>query len=112
MIFKGEIWWIDFKPSKGSEQNGRRPAVVISGDLLNKYAPVIYVCPLTTKIKNYKGDVVLNPNNTNNLKEKSEVLVMHLRSVSKDRLESRIGKINTHELTALRQGVQDLLLMD
>ena len=90
---KGEIWWINFIPTKGSEQRGRRPAVVVSGNILNTYAPVIYVCPITTKIKNYKGGVVLEPNSANGLKEKSEVLIMHLRSVSKNRFEFKIGEI-------------------
>ena len=109
---KGEIWWINFSPTKGSEQSGRRPAVVVSGNLLNTYAPVIYVCPITTKIKNYKGDVVLSPNSVNGLNEPSEVLIMHIRSISKNRFESKIGDLKPEELQELRTGIQDLLLMD
>ena len=112
MIQKGEIWWVNFNPTKGSEQKGRRPAVIISGNLLNKYAPVIYVCPLTTKVKNYKGNVVLKPSKTNKLNTASEVLIMHLRSISTDRLESKIGEISPDQLKMLREGIQDLLLMD
>ena len=109
---KGEIWWINFSPTKGSEQSGRRPAVIVSGNLLNTYAPVIYVCPLTTKIKNYKGDVILIPSSKNNLTETSEILIMHLRSISKDRFEEKMGEINSMQLDELRTGIQDLLLMD
>ena len=109
---KGQIWWINFSPTKGSEQNGRRPAVIVSGNLLNKYAPVIYVCPLSTKIKNYKSDIILEPNLENGLTETSEALIMHLRSISKDRLESRIGIIEDNDLKTLRDGIQDLMLLD
>ncbi|HNU59861.1 MAG TPA: type II toxin-antitoxin system PemK/MazF family toxin, partial [Aquaticitalea sp.] len=32
---QGEIWDVYFDPIKGSEQGGRRPAVIISGNLAN-----------------------------------------------------------------------------
>ncbi|MFT6167586.1 MAG: mRNA interferase MazF [Vicingaceae bacterium] len=109
---KGEIWWINYSPAKGSEQSGRRPAVVVSGNILNTYAPVIYVCPITTEIKNYKGDIVLEPTSVNGLNAISEVLIMHLRSVSKNRFEFKIGEIDSKQLDELRTGIQDLLLLD
>ena len=58
---QGEIWEMYFDPIAGSEQSGRRPALIISGNVLNTYLPVVIVCPLTTKIKNYKGNLVLLP---------------------------------------------------
>ena len=58
---QGEIWELYLNPTKGSEQSGRRPAVIISGDMLNKYLQVVIVCPLTTSIKNYKGNVIIKP---------------------------------------------------
>lgn len=109
---KGEIWHVNLNPVKGSEQAGRRPVVIVSGNLLNVYAPVIYVCPLTTRIKNYKGDVILEPDTINGLLETSEVLIMHLRSVSKDRFEKKIGVITKEELEELRKGIDDLMRMD
>ncbi|UXP34124.1 type II toxin-antitoxin system PemK/MazF family toxin [Reichenbachiella agarivorans] len=106
---QGEIWELYLNPVKGSEQSGRRPAVILSGDLLNKYLNVVIVCPLTTKIKNYKGNIVLTPNNINNLKEPSEVLLFHIRSVSKERLQHKIGDINKDQLQELKQGLDDIL---
>ncbi|MGB0429172.1 MAG: type II toxin-antitoxin system PemK/MazF family toxin [Bacteroidia bacterium] len=112
MATKGEIWIADLNLIKGSEQAGKRPVVVVSGNLLNVYAPVIWVCPLTTKIKNYKGDVVLKPNASNGLSSTSEIILMHLRSISKDRLEKKIGEIGQSELELLRKGVAEVLHLD
>ena len=109
---KGEIWWVNFNPTKGSEQSGRRPAVIVSGNLFNTYAPVLYVCPITTKIKNYKGDVIIQPGSQSGIAETSELLIMHLRSISKNRLESKIGDLSQAQLQELRTGIQDLLLLD
>ena len=36
-VLQGEIWWIDPTPKMGSEQRGRRPALIIQNDLANKY---------------------------------------------------------------------------
>ncbi len=106
---QGEIWELYLNPVQGSEQSGRRPALIVSGDLLNTYLGVVIVCPLTTKVKNYKGNLVLEPNDQNNLKQPSEVLTFHIRSVSKDRLKSKIGEINPTELDAIKQGLNDIL---
>tara|TARA_B100000508_G_scaffold139353_1_gene137181 strand:- start:227 stop:373 length:147 start_codon:yes stop_codon:yes gene_type:complete len=46
--------------------------IIVSGDLLNQYAPVVWVCPLTTKLKRYKGDLIANPNIINGLDNKSD----------------------------------------
>ncbi|KKL47413.1 hypothetical protein LCGC14_2335790 [marine sediment metagenome] len=90
---QGEIWELYLSPIKGSEQGGRRPAVIISGNLLNLHLQVVIVCPLTTKIKNYKGNVILEPDAENGLIDRSEILVFHVRSVSKERLKNKMGSI-------------------
>ncbi|MFN7260140.1 MAG: type II toxin-antitoxin system PemK/MazF family toxin [Cyclobacteriaceae bacterium] len=106
---QGEIWFVDLNPTKGSEQAGQRPVVVISGNLLNEHLTVVIVVPLTTKIKNYKGNPILNPNKTNGLKTESEMLVFHVRSVSKDRLVKKIGSIQKEELNRTIKTLNDIL---
>ncbi len=95
---QGEIWYADLNPTKGSEQAGLRPVVIISGNLLNQHLPIVIVVPLTTKIKKYKGNPVLSPSKMNGLKAESEILVFHIRSVSKDRLVNKLGSIEPDEL--------------
>jgi len=83
--------------------------VVISGNLLNEHLTVVIVVPLTTKIKNYKGNPILTPNKTNGLKTESEMLVFHVRSVSKDRLVKKIGSIEKEELNRTIKTLNDIL---
>ncbi len=106
---QGEIWDLYFDPVKESEQAERRPAVIISGNVLNQYLPIVIVCPLTTNIKNYKGNLILDPNERNRLKAQSEVLTFHIRSVSKSRLKKKIGSIEPHELQVIKSGLDDIL---
>lgn len=106
---QGEIWYVDLNPTKGSEQAGFRPVVIISGNLLNAYLNVVICCPLTTKVKNYKGNVVLQPSKLNNLNEVSEILTFHIRSISKERFTKKIGYISKEEFQQLRIGLDDIL---
>lgn len=104
-----EIWYADLNPVKGSEQQGLRPVVIVSGNVVNKYLKIVIVCPLTTKIKNYRGNVILEPTPGNGLNQKSEVLIFHVRSVSKERLIKKTGMITQEELEALKAGLNDIL---
>ena len=106
---QGEIWNANLNPTKGSEQAGFRPVVIISGNLLNRYLEVVIAVPLTTKIKNYKGNPVLKPGKVNGLKKPSEMLVFHIRSVAKDRLVKKIGDIEEKELKQVVGTLNDIL---
>ena len=106
---QGEIWYANLNPVKGSEQSGYRPVVIISGNLLNQYLPVVICFPLTTKIKNYKGNLVLHPDETNNLSQASEVLTFHIRSVAKERLQKQIGKLAEVQIHSLKQYLNEIL---
>jgi len=106
---QGEIWYANLNPIEGSEQAGFRPVLIISGNLANTFAPVVVCCPLTTQIKRYKGNPILEPNQTNGLNAQSEVMVIHIRSLVKSRLKSLIGKISANELQLAKQTITELL---
>jgi mRNA interferase MazF len=106
---QGEIWYANLNPTQGSEQAGHRPIVIISGNLLNTHLEIVICCPLTTKIKNFKGNVVLTPNANNNLEHSSEVLTFHVRSISKNRLTKKIGMISKAELQSTLNSLNEIL---
>jgi mRNA interferase MazF len=81
---QGDIWQVYFDPVKGSEQAGNRPAVIISGNTLNINLNIVVVCPITTSVHNYEGNPVLVPSQENGLLKTSEIMVFHIRSLSKD----------------------------
>nr|WP_294895522.1 type II toxin-antitoxin system PemK/MazF family toxin [uncultured Pedobacter sp.] len=106
---QGEIWSVSLDPTKGSEQAGYRPVVILSGNMLNQYLQVVITAPLTTKIKNYQGNPVILPNETNGLQEISELRVFQIRSIAKDRLIKRIGKVDKKELSLAISTLNDIL---
>lgn len=88
-----EIWDVNFDPKIGSEQSGYRPALIISGNTMNDNFPLVIVCPLTSKIKNFLGNVVINPSSDNGLTQKSEILIFQIKSISKKRLVKKRGTL-------------------
>ncbi|MDQ7917523.1 type II toxin-antitoxin system PemK/MazF family toxin [Mesonia sp. MT50] len=106
---QGEIWQVYFDPVKGNEQGGNRPAVIVSGNTLNKNLGVIIVCPLSSSIHNFEGNPVLFPSQENGLKHESEILIFHIRSLSKDRFKRKCGKITFQELEKIKKTIQDIL---
>ena len=55
---RGDIIWMDFDPSMGAEQKGRRPALVLSEKAFNHFG-IAYCVPITTKVKGYKIEIPL-----------------------------------------------------
>ena len=74
---RGDVVWLPFDPIKGSEQAGKRPALVLSSIKYNRVSRLIIVCPITTKKKGYMGEVELPPD----LPVKGVILTDHIRSV-------------------------------
>ncbi|MFN2424251.1 MAG: type II toxin-antitoxin system PemK/MazF family toxin [Cryomorphaceae bacterium] len=106
---KGEIWRATLNPVTGREQAGFRPVLIISGNLLNTHTDIVIACPLTTKIKNYHGNLILEPDFENGLYEISEVLTSQVRSISKKQLTERMGSIAEAEMLKLHRTLNDLL---
>src|SRR5258707_14848779 len=55
----GDVVWLNFAPQAGHEQAGHRPALVLSPAAYNDKTSLMVCCPLTTQIKNYPFEVVI-----------------------------------------------------
>jgi len=55
---RGDIVMIDFSPSLGHEQKGRRPALIVTTEQFNKFG-LCYALPITSKIKGFRIEVIL-----------------------------------------------------
>jgi mRNA interferase MazF len=62
-VKRGEIYWVEFDPVKGSEQGGLRPALVVQNDIGNRYSPTTIVAAVTRTLppKPYPFVVVFQP---------------------------------------------------
>ena len=104
-IRRGEIYWIDWNPARGSEQAGRRPGLVIQTDIANAVSayPVTIVCAISSKLKGYPSMVRVNPYEENGLTEVSEVNSAQIMTVQKDRLVNRIGRLSAADVKKVEE---------
>ena len=101
---RGEIWMIDLDPTRGHEQAGTRPALVVSDDVFNSGpAGLVIVLPLTSKPKGVRSHVAVGPPE-GGLRKLSFIKCEDVRSVAVERLGKRLGAISpaTMEAVALR----------
>lgn len=100
---RGDIVFLNFSPTAGHEQKGTRPAIIISPKMFNQVTGLAFLCPITSQIKGYPFEVVLE-----NTQVVGAVLVDQMRSIDfqarqieyrerihDDILEMVLGKLKT-----------------
>lgn len=107
LIKRGDLFWVNLDPIKGSEQAGRRPVLVIQNDVGNQWAPTVIVAPLTTKSysREFPANVDL-PKDTAGLKSNSTVLCSQIRTIDKSRLEERIGALSMMDIARVNRAIK------
>lgn len=94
MAARGEIWVTDLDPTRGREQRGTRPALVVSADPLNHGpAQLVVIVPLTTTERGIPVHVRIEAPN-GGVRETSFAMCEAVRSVSKDRLARKWGTVD------------------
>src|SRR5205814_7845094 len=91
---RGEIWLADLRPTRGREQSGRRPVLVLSVDFFNAGpADLVVVLPLTSTQRNIRLHVRVSKAD-GGTRNDSAILCEATRSVSKGRLISPWGVLS------------------
>jgi mRNA interferase MazF len=73
----GDLIWTDLDPTKGREQAGRRPALVVSPAAFTENTGLAIVCPITSRVRPFPTSVVLPAS----LPIAGEILTSHIRSI-------------------------------
>ncbi len=108
-VSRGEIWLMDFDPTRGREQAGRRPGLIISANLLNESrAELVMAVPLTTAHRKVRSHVQVDPPE-GGLRRTSYIMCENLRAVSKQRLLRRFGSVKPGTLHAVEDRLRILL---
>lgn len=105
---RGDVYWVRLDPIEGSEQAGIRPAVIVSRDAINRYSPIVVVCPLTSAShvqRLYPSDVLVRAPE-GGLKNDSVVLTLQVRAVAKTRLSERLGRLEPLTMQVIAQALR------
>jgi len=94
---RGEIWLVNWNPARGSEQAGKRPALIIQNNIGNEHASTTIVAAISTTVKSYPMNVLLDPPQ-GGLMKPSIIKTSQILTVSKDRLEKRLGVVEENKM--------------
>lgn len=89
------VFWADLDPTKGSEQAGQRPVLVVSVEEVNQSLPIVTILSITSVKpgrKVYPTEVYLKAEETG-LPKESIVMAHQIRAISKERLREKCGSI-------------------
>ncbi|MFD2026752.1 type II toxin-antitoxin system PemK/MazF family toxin [Promicromonospora aerolata] len=105
-MYRGEIWYADLDPVRGSEANKVRPVVIVSNDAYNAAARrlgrgVLTVVPLTSNVKRIHSFQTLVSKPGSGLPVDSKAQAEQVRGVDMDRLVNRVGKLSAEEVADL-----------
>jgi len=103
---RGDIIRVRLDPVVGSEQAGSRPALVVSPDLINESGPLVLIAAITSKKteRAYPFEVVIEPPE-GGLTRRSKVMLMHLRSIDKQRLAGRYGAVGQETMNRVERAI-------
>lgn len=96
---RGDIYYANLPAGTDHAQYGQRPVIIIQNNVGNKFSPTTIVAPLTTKKKKTKQPThfLIEANAENGLRMDSVALLEQIRTISKDALCEKIGKISPTE---------------
>lgn len=103
---RGEVWMVDLDPTRGSEANKQRPAVIVSNDAANTTADrlgrgVLTVVPVTSNTERVYPFQVLLPSGTAGLPRDSKAQAEQVRSVAAERIGTLVGHLPAPLMTAI-----------
>lgn len=106
---RGEVWLADLNPTRGHEQAGRRPVLVVSEDLFNRGpAGLAIVLPMTSTVGSVPSHVPISPPE-GGVKSRTAILCEAVRSVAVGRLVARWGAVDRQTMSAVEDRLRILL---
>ncbi len=99
---KGDVFWVNFDPTQGTETKKTRPAVILSNNLLNKHLPRLLVAPITSNTSNlydFDAPVVVSG-------KKGKVMLDQSRAIDKTRLGKKVCSLSLEEMNEVERALR------
>ncbi|MCX5973517.1 MAG: type II toxin-antitoxin system PemK/MazF family toxin [Coprothermobacterota bacterium] len=107
-VLRGDLFWADLNPTKGHEQAGRRPVVVLSHDVFNQRSGTVIAMIITSQPQAAGFPLTFELADPH-LPKASWVKISQVRTLSVDRLGDRITQLAPEDLEALVQGLEEII---
>jgi mRNA interferase MazF len=98
---RGEVWWVEFDPSVGSEIRKTRPAVIVSNNAANRNLLRVVVIPLSSNSSRvYPGEALVTVDG-----KPGKAMADQIMAADKSRLKTHIGTLSKTDMVALEQAI-------
>lgn len=104
---RGDIYWVDLNPTKGSEINKKRPCVIISASPINRARNTVIVVPLSTAAR-VRPPIVIS---VECLGKQVSAVCDQIRTVDKSRLSELAGSLSINDLDILDESLRQVLTL-
>jgi len=103
-ILRGDIFWADLNPTKGREQSGLRPVVILSHEVFNERSGTVIAMAITGQPQRASFPLTLELKGSN-LPKQSWVKISQVRTLSTQRIGKRLGRVLPEELDQILEGL-------
>lgn len=107
-ILRGDILWADLNPAKSHEQSGLRPVLILSQDVFNERSGTVIAVALTSQ-EPKAGYPLTFELGGKKLPKKSWVKISQIRTLSVERLGSKLGRATPEELSQIIEGLEEII---
>ena len=107
MMDRGDIYWVDLNPTKGSEISKQKPCVLIGATPINRARNTVVVVPLSTSAQARPPITIL----VSCLGKQVTAVCDQIRTVDKSRLKKMAGALSKTDLSALDDGLRQILCL-
>jgi mRNA interferase MazF len=108
-IKRGEIYWVDWSPGRGSEQSGLRPALIIQNDIGNKHSPTTIVAACSTaEVKDYPFIVRATKDESESTRD-FHVNLSAILTIDKSYLRDKCGRLNDDKMAEIDEAIKHSL---
>src|SRR3989338_8836489 len=102
---RGDVYWVDLNPTKGSEINKQRPCVIVGATPINRARSTVIVVPLSTATHSRPPIVI----NVECLGKQVTAICDQIRTVDKSRFVKPAGKLSSRDMDALDDSLRHVL---
>ena len=107
-ILRGEVRWADLNPTRGSEQAGRRPILILSHDVFNERSGTVIAVALTSQKPRAAFPLTLE-SNARDLPKRSWIKISQIRTLATERIGRRIARASEEELVRVIEGLNEII---
>jgi mRNA interferase MazF len=107
-VLRGDVFWADLDPTRGREQKGRRPVLVISQDVFNERSGTVIAMAITSQSQKAGFPLTVEVMGST-LPRRSWVKVGQIRTLSVERLGKRIGRLSPEEMVRVVEGLNEIV---